>query len=354
MRRRLTSYAKRVGRPPGDPVYTGKQHVEQVLLALTEYTQAALEQKSLSDIISLASETTDGAVRWLNIVGLHDLEALEAVRNRFGMHPLVIEDIVNTQQRPKIDAFDDYLQITLKMVRVDDKSGELDIEQLSIVLGSGWLLTFQERPGDVLDPVRKRIEQSRGRIRTAGADYLAYALVDAVVDHYFLVLEHFEETIESLEDEVLCSPDSNVATRIHHLKRELLVMKKSVWPLREMLSSLLRDEHPLFAPSTAPYLRDVYDHVMQAVDTIDTFREMTSGLLDMYLSNVSNRMNEVMKVLTVIATIFIPLSFLAGVYGMNFDFMPELHLRWGYYALLGVCAVVAGGMLIYFRRKKWL
>lgn len=293
-------------------------------------------------------------VTWLDIDGVYRSDILEAVAAHANLHHLVIEDIYNTYQRPKAEDYEDYLYIVLKMISWDEKLNQVQAEQVSLILGKGYVLSFKEDPGDIFDPIRLRLREGKGRICKMGADYLAYSLLDQVVDNYFIVLENLGEKIENLEEELITNPSAATLQAIHHLKRELIFLRKSVWPLREAISSLERGESPLFQADTLVYLRDVYDHTIQVIDTIETFRDMVSGMLDIYLSSVSNRMNEVMKVLTIIATIFIPLTFIAGVYGMNFANMPELQWPWGYYAIWGIMILIAGGMLIYFKRKGWL
>jgi magnesium transporter len=291
---------------------------------------------------------------WLNLDGVHDVDAVEALGTAFGLHPLAVEDIAHTGQRPKVEEYDDHLFFVLRMLRWNDQTAEIDDEQVSLALGASWVLSFQERRGDVFDPIRDRLQSNRGRVRSTGADYLAYALMDAIVDQYFVILEKLGDRIEALGERMTEDPDKQDLTSIRHLKRELLFMRKSVWPLREVVSTLQRDSTPLIQDATMIYFRDVYDHTIQVIDAVETFRDMVSGLMDLYLTSISNRMNEVMKVLTIIATIFIPLSFVAGVYGMNFVHMPELGWRFGYFAALGVMALIAGGMLLYFKRRKWL
>ena len=293
-------------------------------------------------------------VTWLDIDGVHQAEVLESVGQHANLHPLVLEDIHNTYQRPKVEDYDDYLYIVLKMISWDSDSSEVQAEQVSLILGKNYVISFKEDPGDIFDSIRQRLREGKGRIRKLGADYLAYSLLDQVVDHYFIVLENLGEQVEDLEEELVTNPDRSTLQTIYHLKRELIYLRKSVWPLREAISSLERGESPLFQPETLIYLRDVYDHTIQVIDTIETFRDMVSGMLDIYLSSVSNRMNEVMKVLTIIATIFIPLTFIAGVYGMNFIYMPELQWHWGYFLIWGVMITMAIGMVIYFKRKGWL
>jgi magnesium transporter len=281
---------------------------------------------------------------------VHRADILEAVGAQADLHPLVIEDIHNTYQRPKVEDYEQYLYIVLKMISWDEAANEIRGEQVSLVLGKNFVLSFKEDPGDIFDPIRTSLREGKGRIRKQGPDYLAYALLDQVVDHYFIVLENLGEKIEDLEEELVTNPDAATLQTIHHLKRELIFLRKSVWPLREAISSLERWESPLLQPDTLVYLRDVYDHNIQVIDTIETFRDM----LDIYLSSVSNRMNEVMKVLTIIATIFIPLTFIAGIYGMNFTNMPELGWPMGYFMIWGLMIVIFIGMLIFFKRKGWL
>ncbi|MFC1562973.1 magnesium/cobalt transporter CorA, partial [candidate division KSB1 bacterium] len=308
------------------------------------------ELESVEEVFPFKETPT---VTWLNIDGLHEVEVLERIGKYYDIHPLVMEDILNTQQRPKIEIFDDYIFAVMKVITHDEESNH-NIEQLSFFLGENYVITFQESEGDIFDPVRERIEKSKGRIRRYGPDYLVYAIMDIVIDYYFLILEKVGETVEFLEDNVIENPDESIVQKIQQMKRKLIFMRKSIWPLRELISSLVREETKLIKDSTMPYLRDLYDHTIQVVDSVETFRDMVSGILDVYLSSVSNKMNEVMKVLTIIATIFIPLTFIAGVYGMNFEFMPELKFHWAYPTLLLVMVAVFFSMLIYFRRKKWL
>ena len=293
-------------------------------------------------------------VTWLDLDGVHQIDLLEMVGAQLKIHPLVVEDIHIPHQRPKVEDYEDYLYIVLKMISWDSIENEVKAEQVSLILGKGYVISFKEDPGDIFDPVRLRLREGKGRINKMGSDYLAYSLLDQVVDNYFIVLENMGEEIEDLEEELVTNPDASTLQTIHHLKRELIFLRKSVWPLREAISSLQRGESSLFQPDTLVYLRDVYDHTIQVIDTIETFRDMVSGMLDIYLSSVSNRMNEVMKVLTIIATIFIPLTFIAGVYGMNFEYMPELAWPGGYFLVWGVMIVIFIGMLVFFKRKKWL
>jgi len=270
------------------------------------------------------------------------------------LHPLILEDIVNTEQRPKMEDFEQYIFVVLKMLQYNEKEDEIIAEQVSLILGSNFVISFQETEGDIFDPIRDRIRNSKGRIRKMGADYLAYALLDAVVDNYFTILEKIGEKIETVEEELVANPIPETLQIIHTMKREMIFLRKSVWPLREVVGGLQRAESALIQESTGIYLRDVYDHTIQVIDTIETFRDMISGMLDIYMSSVSNKMNEVMKVLTIFAAIFIPLTFIAGIYGMNFQYMPELEWQLGYFAVLLIMLLVAVSLLVYFRKKKWL
>jgi len=302
-----------------------------------------------------AGEGGGQEIAWLQVEGLHDIALMEKLGSHYGLHPLTLEDILYTDQRPKMEDYGGYIYVVLKSFSFPAGPGtELAPEQISIVIGKKFLLSFGEQASILLEPIRERIRQGRGRIRKAGADYLAYAVIDAIVDQYFLILERFGEEIEKQEDYLVSRPTRSTLTAIQHLKREMLYLRKSVWPLREAISALQRLDSPLMDAATAPYLKDVYDHTIQVIDTIETFRDMLSGMLDIYLSSVSNRLNEVMKVLTIIATIFMPLTFLAGVYGMNFKYMPELEWHWGYFLVWGVMIAIALAMGLYFKRKKWL
>ncbi len=342
------------GLPPGTPVFVGERRAEAPVITLIDYDAAELLERGVDGVDACLPFKDTETVTWINVDGLHDTALVQALCEGFGIHPLVQEDILNTVQRPKCEEYDDYLYLVLKMLRWDDDGGEILAEQVSVILARGVVLSFQERPGDVFDPIRQRLRNSKGRVRTSGADYLAYCLLDAVVDGYFVVLEHLADRLEAVETALVGHPLPATLRAIHRLKRESLMLHKSVWPLREVVQGMDRTESTLIDPATHLYLRDAQDHAVQVVDTVATVRDMLTGMLDTYLSSLSNRTNEVMKVLTIIATIFIPLTFLAGIYGMNFQHMPELHYRWAYPAVLVVMAAVAAVMLVYFRRQRWL
>jgi magnesium transporter len=316
------------------------------------YSEDRLEEGEVESLEAVVASSL--SVRWLNLDGLHDVSILREIGERFDLHRLLLEDVISVGQRPKFEEYDGRLFVVLHMLSVDDVEAQIREEQVSMVLSGGKLLTFQERTGDVFEPVRRRLREASGRIRARGADYLMYALIDAVVDGYFGVLERLGNAAERLDGEIADDPNPDTARRLHALKREALVARRSIWPVRELASGLLRSESELITADTRIYLRDVYDHAVQAIDAAETLRELTTSLMDLYLSTVGQRTNEVMRVLTVIASLFIPLTFLAGLYGMNFQYMPELAFRWAYPVLLGVMGVLAVGMLQYFKRKGWL
>jgi len=346
--------SEKVGLPPGELVHVGERMTEATRIAVVDYDETHYEEREAASGEECNVYLGKPTATWVNVDGLHDVRAIADIGSCFGAHPLVLEDIVNTAHRPKVEDLEDYLFIVVKMLDYDKEQDEILVEQVSLLLGRDHLLSFQERRGDVFDPVRERLKNGRGRIRTEGPDYLAYALIDAIVDNYFVVLERLGEQIEDLEEELVARPATETLQKLHRIKRHLIVLRKSVWPLREVVSLLQRGESPLILKGTQIYLRDLYDHTIQVIETVETFRDMVAGMLDIYLSSISNRMNEVMKVLTLIATIFIPLTFLAGIYGMNFAYMPELQWHWSYPVLLTVMVVLGVFMLVVFRRKQWL
>jgi magnesium transporter len=345
--------SKQAGLPPGTLIHTGERKVENVRITYIDYDEQNFDEKQVSSIEECFSFKSTPTVTWINIDGLHDISIIEKLGRHYELHPLVLEDILSTDQRPKLEDFDKYIFIVLTMLSLNEDHS-IETEQVSIVLGSNFVISFQERIGDVFDQLRDRIRNSKGKIRKMGPDYLAYTLLDAVVDSYFAILEKIGDRIEVLEDELVAESTEQTLQRVHRLKREMIILRRSVWPLREVISGLQRTESELITEATNIYLRDVYDHTIQIIDTIESFRDMVAGMVDLYLSSLSNKMNSVMKVLTIIATLFIPLTFIVGVYGMNFKYMPELKWHWGYPITLLVMAVVAAIMLIYFKKKKWL
>jgi magnesium transporter len=346
--------SKKAGLPPGTLVYIGEEKQERVKITIIDYDEANYQGKETETLEECFSFKDRPTVTWINIDGVHQIEILEELGNCYGFHHLVLEDILNTDQRPKMEDYGSYLYTVLKMITFNEQTQEIATEQVSLILGSNLVISFQEKDGDVFHPIKERIKSGKGRIRKMGADYLAYSLIDSIIDRYFIILEKLGEKVEDLQDELIARPTSETLQSLHELKREMLLLRKSVWPLREVINCLERGDSPLIKEPTRVYLRDVYDHTIQVIDTIETFRDMLSGMLDIYLSSISNKTNEVMKVLTIIATIFMPLTFLAGVYGMNFKFMPELERQWGYPVILLIMLVVGLAMVFYFKRKKWL
>lgn len=342
----------KTGAPPGTILYSGEEKTEQVKITLIEYNEKEFFEKNFFEIDECFSAVRQDMVKWINVDGIHKVDIVEKIGKLFNIHPLTLEDIVNTEQRPKFEDYDNYVVSIMKMLYYNT---ELHAEQLSIILLDNMVISFQEvRGGDAFDLIRNRIRQGKGRIRRFGADYLAYALHDSVVDCYFSILEKIGDRIEAMEDELIKKPNQATLAQIHHMKREMIFLRKAVWPLRELVNNIQRSETALIKESTEIYLRDVHDHVIRVIDTVETYRDLLSGMMDIYLSSISNKMNEVMKVLTIISTIFIPVTFIAGVYGMNFKYMPELESPYGYWITWGVMLAIMLTLVFYFRRKKWL
>jgi len=351
----LRKRSQKTGLPPGSLVHIGRQRMEKTKITVIDYDETQFVEQDFSAIEACFPFKDRSTVTWINIDGIQQTDILEKIGSCFSLHPLVMEDILNTEQRPKIENYGEYLYLVLKMLYYDDAANIVSTEQISLIVGQNYVISFQEGiEGDVFGHVRERLRNEKGRARKLGADYLAYSLVDAIVDNYFAIIEKLGENIEVIEEKLVTNPTTQTLHEIHNLKREMIYLRKAVWPLREVISSLERGETPLIHDATRLYLRDVYDHTIQVIDTTETYRDMVSGMLDIYLSSISNRLNAVMKVLTIIATIFMPLTFIAGVYGMNFKHMPELEWRYGYFLIWGVMILIGVFMLIYFRKKKWL
>ena len=346
--------SRNVGLPPGSLVPHSNEAESQVKVSLIAYNENDFSEREVEKQEDFSELKNKDTVSWLNINSVHDIELIEKIGKEFGFHALVLEDIVNTVQRPKFENYEDYLFVVVKMITYDSAQKIVCTEQVSLLLADSLVVTFQEKEGDVFNIIRDRIRTAKGRIRQKGADYLVYSLIDAIVDHYFLVQEKIGDFFEELEDELLKNPSDATRNKINFLKKEIIFFRKSVWPLREVISGLDADESGLIQEGTRKYLRDVYDHTIQVADTVETFRDIVSGMLDLYLTSISNKMNEVMKVLTIMASLFIPVTFIAGVYGMNFENMPELKLPFGYSAVWVVFVVVIAGMLVYFKRKRWI
>ena len=345
---------RKSGLPSGTMVYTGERTDEQVKIHVIDFDEATFVETELASVDACIPYKNKPTVTWINVDGVHNVPMLEKLGDCFALHRLVMEDITNTDQRPKTEDYGEYQYIVCKMLS-SGKSDEIVTEQLSIIVGANFVLSFQDgREGDVFNLIRERLRSSKGRIRKMGADYLAYSLLDAVADNYFVILETFGSRIELLETELIENPTPGTVQKIYQLKRELIFLHNAVWPLREAVDSLCKHESPLIRQATLPYLRDLYDHVIHVIDSIDIYREMITGMLDMYLSSVSNRLNEVMKVLTAISLIFMPLTFIVGLYGMNFKYMPELGWEYGYPVVLLGMLGIGMSMFFYFKRKKWL
>jgi len=346
--------ASKEGLPPGSLIHIGEAPADAVSVSVFSYGEQGLQETCSETVdLSLIRPKPDGVV-WVDLEGVHQVETVRSLGEAYNLHPLVLEDIVSTVQRPKVEDYDDYLFVVVKML-LPLPDGDFAAEQLSLVLGRGYVLTFQEGiRGDAFEPVRERIRSAKGKIRTLGADYLLYTLLDAVVDRYFTVLEGFGERLVNIEEEVAMHPHPRTLVQLNDLKKEVIYLRKSTWPLREVLSFLERDDTDLISDATRLFLRDVHDHAVQTIDTVETFRDLLSGMLDLYLSSLSNRTNEIMKFLTIIGTIFIPLTFVVGLYGMNFKYMPELEWHYGYFAVLGLMVAMTVGMIFYFKHRKWL
>lgn len=351
---------KAPGTAPGTVEYTGDQKVDEVSIKVHDYDVDHVEHISISDIEESRPFLENSSKTWINVIGLHDVDKLKSIWSYFDLHPLVQEDIVNTTQRPKVETYDNCIFFVLRMLSFDTESKTLVSEQISVVLGSNYVLSFQETDNNYFQPIFNRLEAG-GRIRTQPTDYLAYALLDTVVDHYFNVIEQIGNEIEEVENILFEDEEANqdLLQKVHHIRREVVFLRKSVWPLRDALNTAIRDDSDFISDHTKLFLRDVYDHMIQVIDSVENYRDMVLSLHDLYMSSMSNRMNEIMKVLTIIATIFIPLTFIAGIYGMNFDpgaspyNMPELSWYWGYPTSIAIMVVIALIMLYYFKRKGW-
>jgi len=332
----------------------GIKEKEPVRITVIDYSETDYQCKEVSSADECHVFRDKPTVTWINIEGIHQPEILEKIANCFGLHPLILEDIGDVQQRPKVEDLETYLYIVLKMLTYNQGNDEVEVEQISLVLGNNFVISFQQTVGDVFDPIRDRIKNGKGRIRKMGADYLAYALADAIVDNYYKVLEEFEDKTEFLEDEIITRPDQLVLKEIYQVKREVIFLRKLVLPLRELFRMLERTESPLIKEPTKIYFRDIYDHVIHVTDSMEIFREMLTGMIEVYLSSLSNKLNEVMKVLTVIATIFMPLTFVTGIFGMNFKYIPGLERIWGFPISMILMLGIGLYMLRYFRKRGWM
>lgn len=341
-----------IGAPPGTLVYTGSSMTDRIKISLIEYNEAEFFEQEFYDLSECVAHVKPDLVKWINVEGIHKTEVIEKIGKLYKIHPLTLEDIVHIDQRPKFEDYETYVVAIMKMISYNQK---IQAEQLSVVLMDNMVISFQEpHGGDAFGIIRTRLRQAKGRIRKAGADYLAYALMDAVVDHYFHAIEKIGDEVEKIEEEIIGDSDNKSLMQLYALKREMIYLRKQVWPMRDMISNIVRSETKLINPSTDIYLRDLQDHVTRIIDTVETYRDLLSGIMDIYLSTNANKMNEVMKVLTIMSSIFIPVTFIAGVYGMNFEFMPELKSPYGYAITWAIMLVIMIGLIIYFKRKKWM
>ncbi len=346
---------KEPGLPPGSVVFTGDRRVEKIAIHYLQYSETKLEEKVLDNhMSSVFKPNTQGVVDWYDLRGIHDEAWIEALGTTFEIHPLVLEGVADVHQRPKFQEFQKGNSVTLKAIAFDKDSQEITTEHITVYFRPGFVATFQESSTDLFAAVRKRVKGASGRIRQRGSDYLCYALIDEIVDNYYVVLEEIEDVIENLEDRLLSSQDIRNKGEIHDLKKQLLVLRKSIAPLREAIGRFSKSESAFIADSTRVFVRDLYDHTIQVMDSVENYRDMLIGLQDLFLSEVSFKMNQVIQVLTIISAIFIPLTFLAGLYGMNFENIPELQYKNGYFILLGVMSLIAIVLVIFFKRKRWL
>lgn len=345
---------KKTGLPPGSIIYTGGEKLHSPEITLFKFNTEFYEERNATAGENLKLQVSEDTVTWININGVHDTELISKFENDFDIHSLLLEDIANVNQRPKIDSYGDYLFFSLKMLSYNNETKEVDNEQVSFVLGKNFLISFQEKPGDVFDNVRERIRNNQGKVRHKQADYLCYTLIDLIVDYYFHIIEIIGDEIDELEDIILINPHQENLQAIQNNKKQLLLLRKAIFPLREAIYKLVKNEYQLVETKTVKYFNDVYDHTVQIIETIESQRDMNSGLKDIYLSGVSMQMNKIMQVLTLIATIFIPLTFIVGIYGMNFEYMPELSWRYGYFIIIGIMFTISVFLIIFFKKKRWI
>ena len=342
------------GKSPGELIFIGRQKVDSVKIRMIQYDESFIEETAGDTLAEVLKNRKEECITWLDITGLHDTETIAAVGAEFRIHSLTLEDIINTGQRPKVEEFDQYISIIVKMMRLETSDEKIHSEQLAIIMGENYVITFQERPGDVFDPVRERLRAMKGRSRRSGSDYLAYALLDTIFDNYLILIERLGEQIESIEPMLLDNPGAEIISLINEYRRELHFLRASIRPARDAIRDFSRLESDIVSPSTFIFLRDLNDLATQADEAMETYREMLKDQLDSYSATSGNRLNEIIKFLTVFSAIFIPLSLLAGIYGTNFAHVPEFQLRYGYYFFWGFLVVVATIMIIFFKRKKWL
>lgn len=345
---------KKVGLPPGTLIYTGDKVKEKTKVKLTDYTEDHFNVDEFEEIQMDFTKIEKTFIRWINVYGLAETKVIEEIGHQFNLHPLVLEDILSPNQRPKLEVFGNYIFAVLKKLSWNQELNDFEYEQISLILGKNYVISFQERDTNLFNPIYERIQVPKGKVRLMGADYLFYVLIDIIIDDYFVVIENVGEKIDNLEDILIKNPEPETLQRIYRLKRSSIELRKSIWPVRELINKLQREQSNLIGDELQVYLRDIYEHIFRISDLLENYRDIIFGMLDMYLSSVSNRMNDIMKVLTIISTIFIPLSFLVGFYGMNFRDMPELANPFAYPILIMIMASIALVMLYFFKRKKWI
>jgi len=350
----LSSASKKAGLPPGSLVHVGEVLETEVRITIVDYNKDVIEEQTVESVEQILQCREKDTVTWVNIEGLGNIELIGAIGEAFNIHPLVLEDILNTHQRPKVEEYDDYLYCVLKGILLAENGFSVEYEQISMLILNDFVFTFKEKQDQLFEPIRRRLRSSKGHFRSQGADYLAYVILDTIVDSYFSLQDSLDDIIDSVEEELLTEPTPKTLVTIQDVKRELIIIRRSISPLREMLNAILRSESPLIEEKTLIYFRDISDHVLRISESIESSRDMIAGLLDIYITTISNKMNEIMKVLTVFASIFIPLTFIAGIYGMNFEYMPELKWKWAYPALWMAFIAIPVLLLVYFKKKKWL
>ncbi len=354
MKINLKSFVRKIGEPPGTLISKEVSKVFTSKVSLITYNNEVVNEYQIKEIAELESYVQEGLNIWVHVDGIHDPAIIRAIGEQFGIDGLVLEDIMNAEHRPKIEVYDDYLFITLKSLTFNQKIHEILATQHSYILLNSVVISFSENDNVLYNPLRKRFKSDKSKVRQEGSDYLLYALMDIVVDHYYMLADQLGDELETLEEDIFNDPSDQALQKIHLMKNDILLLRKAINPLKEIINKIYKTEDDFIKPHIISYYSDVYDHALHVIDVVDTFRDISTSLKDLYLSSVSTRMNKVMQVLTVIATIFIPLTFIAGIYGMNFDFMPELHWKYGYFAVWGVMLIVVTIMLLFFRRKKWL
>jgi len=350
----LSSASKKAGLPPGSLVHVGEVMETEVCITIVDYNKEVIEEQTVESVEQILQCREKDTVTWVNIEGLGNVELIGAIGEAFNIHPLVLEDILNTHQRPKLEEYDDYSYCVLKGISLAKNGFSVEYEQISILILNDFVFTFKEKQDELFEPVRRRLRSSKGHFRSQGADYLAYVILDTIVDSYFTLQDSLDDIIDSIEEELLTEPTKVTMATIQRLKHELIIIRRSISPLREMLNAILRSESPLIEEKTLIYFRDIFDHVLRISESIESSRDMVAGLLDIYMTTISNKMNEIMIFLTVFASIFIPLTFIAGIYGMNFEYMPELKWKWAYPALWVAFIAIPVILLGYFKKKKWL